>query len=57
MIYCSRLFKNGKERGYLLFSDGKKLVLKDKYKKEFDLKLRDIEYTCKLKGGKYGKAI
>lgn len=49
MIYGSRLFKNGKERGYLEFNTGKKIVLKDKEKKEFDLKLREIEYTGKLK--------
>ena len=49
MTYESRRFKNGKERGYLEFDTGKRIVLKDKEKKEFDQKLRDIEYTGKLK--------
>ena len=49
MIYGSRQYKNGKERGYLEFDTGKRIVLKDSEKKEFDLKLREVEYTGKLK--------
>ena len=49
MTYGIRGFKNGKQRGYLEFDTGKRIVLKDKEKKEFDLKLREVEYTGKLK--------
>ena len=49
MTYGSRVFKNGKERGYLKFNTGKRIVLKDKEKKEFDEKLKEVEYTGKLK--------
>ncbi len=49
MIYGSRIFKNGKQRGYLEFDTGKRIVLNDIEKKEFDLKLRFIEYTGRLK--------
>ena len=49
MTYGSRTFKNGKERGYLEFNTGKRIVLKDKEKKEFDDKLRYAERTGQLK--------
>lgn len=49
MIYGSRIYQNGKQRGYLEFNTGKRVVLNDTEKKEFDLKLREIEYTGRLK--------
>ena len=54
MLYGSRRFKNGKERGYLEFDTGKKIILKDSEKKEFDWKLKEVEYTGRLKE-KYNK--
>jgi len=49
MLYGSKGFKNGKERGYLEFDTGKRVVLKEKEKREFDLKLKEVEYTGRLK--------
>ena len=41
MTYGSRLFKNGKKRGYLEFSTGKRVVMNDKETREFEAK---VEY-------------
>jgi len=49
MTYGSRGFKNGKSVGYLIFDTGKKIFLNAKEKQEFDHKLREAEYTGKLK--------
>ena len=47
MIYGSRKFKNGSIHGYLEFSTGKKIVLTNKEKDEFDRKIRYWEYLGK----------
>lgn len=39
MTYGVRLFKNGKKRGYLIFSTGKRVVLNDQETREFESKV------------------
>lgn len=49
MTIGSRVFKNGKYHGILEFNSGKKVILKHKDWIDFENKLRDIEYTGRLK--------
>lgn len=39
MIYGAKVFNNGKTRGYLEFATGKKIVLNNEEKIEFDQKI------------------
>jgi len=50
MTYGTKIFKNGKRRGYLHFSSGKKVVLKEKDLKDFNFKLNSIAYGGYIKG-------
>ena len=49
MTYGTRKYKNGKERGYLTFRSGKKVVLKGSELAEFRTKLNFIEWTGREK--------
>lgn len=49
MTYGTRIFKNGKRRSYLTFDSGKIVVMKHKDAIDFDLKMREIEYSGRLK--------
>jgi hypothetical protein len=49
MTYGTRVFKNGKRVGYLLFDSGKRVFLNSRELFDFDAKLFDIENTGRLK--------
>jgi hypothetical protein len=49
MTFGTRIFKNGRRRSYLTFDTGKKVILKHAEALEFECKLREVEYTGKLK--------
>jgi hypothetical protein len=58
MTYGTRVFKNGKKRGYLIFSTGKRIVLNDKEVRDFEAKVEYWQSTSReitryeLQGGK-----
>jgi hypothetical protein len=47
MTYGSRIFKNGKRRGYLEFSTGKRIVLSDQETREFEAKIEYWQSTSR----------
>lgn len=49
MTYGTRVYRNGKITGSLEFSTGKRIFLNYKENLEFAIKLREIEYTGRLK--------
>jgi hypothetical protein len=49
MTYGTKQFKNGKVRGYLTFSSGKRIVLKPRENAEFETRLRFVEETGRMK--------
>jgi hypothetical protein len=55
MTYGIKVFKNGKKRGYLTFSTGKRIVLNDKEVAEFEAKIdywQEVERErLRFKGG------